>query len=71
MNRLEIINRQIRMQEKLGILIDQSTKLLIIVNENQKEVNRLREENEQLELQLANSTDQLANDGSVADQIEA
>ena len=42
--RLENINRQLRIQDVLSVLITQSTKLIELVNANQKEVNRLKKE---------------------------
>jgi flagellar basal body L-ring protein FlgH len=42
--RLENINRQLRIQDVLSVLITQSTKLIELVNANQKEVNRLKVE---------------------------
>ena len=51
MEQLKNLNRQIRIQDTLSVLITQSTKLLEIVNENQKEVNRLKKELEELKTQ--------------------
>ena len=42
--RLDNINRQLRIQDVLSVLITQSTKLIELVNANQKEVNRLKVE---------------------------
>ena len=42
--RLENINRQLRIQDVLSVLITQSTKLIELVNANQTEVNRLKKE---------------------------
>jgi len=42
--KLENLNRQLRINDVLTVLITQSTKLIEIVNANQKEVNRLKEE---------------------------
>ena len=42
--RLDNINRQLRIQDVLSVLITQSTKLIELVNANQKEVNRLKKE---------------------------
>ena len=41
---LENLNRQLRIQDVLSVLITQSTKLIELVNANQKEVNRLKVE---------------------------
>ena len=68
---LENLNKQIVIGEKISILITQSTQLIEIVNANQKEVNKLKEESEQLQTHMDNATDQMDNDGSVADNIEA
>ena len=46
--RLENLNRQLRIQDVLSVLLTQSTKLIEIVNSNQKEVNRLKSELDQL-----------------------
>ena len=68
---LENLNKQIRISDVISVLMAQSTQLLDIVNENQKAVNELKEEQEQLKTHTDNSTDQMDNDGSVADNIEA
>ena len=44
MEELKNLNRQLRIQDVLSVLMTQSTKLIEIVNANQKEVNRLKEE---------------------------
>ena len=56
---LENLNRQLRIQDVLEVLLAQSTKLIDIVNANQKEVNRLKEELEQLKVHTDNATDQI------------
>ena len=48
LKKLENLNRQLRIQDVLSVLITQSTKLIEIVNANQKEVNRLKAELDQL-----------------------
>ena len=58
MEQLKNLNRQLRIQDVLNVLITQSTKLIEIVNANQKEVNRLKKELEQLKLTI-NATDQI------------
>ena len=58
MEELKNLNRQLRIQDVLGVLMAQSTKLIEIVNANQKEVNRLKKELEQLKLRI-NATDQI------------
>jgi site-specific DNA-adenine methylase len=42
--RLENLNRQLRINDVLSVLITQSTKLIELVNANQTEVNRLKKE---------------------------
>jgi len=42
--KLENLNRQLRINDVLSVLLTQSTKLIEIVNANQKEVNRLKTE---------------------------
>ena len=59
MTRLENLNRQIRIEDCLNILLGQSNKLMDIVNANQKEVNRLKTELEQLKTHTYNATDQI------------
>ena len=56
---IENLNRQLRIQDVLEVLLAQSTKLIDIVNANQKEVNRLKEELEQLKVHTDNATDQI------------
>ena len=56
---LENLNRQLRISDVIDVLMVQSLQLMEIVNKNQKEVNRLKEELEQLELHIDNSTDSL------------
>jgi hypothetical protein len=59
MEQLKLLNRQLRIQDVLNVLITQSTKLLEIVNANQTEVNRLKTELEQLKTHTDNATDQI------------
>ena len=59
MEELKLLNRQLRIQDVLNVLITQSTKLIEIVNANQKEVNRLKTELEQLKTHTDNATDQI------------
>ena len=59
MERLENLNRQLRIQDVLNVLLGQSNKLMDIVNANQKEVNRLKTELEQLKTHTDNATDQI------------
>tara|TARA_Y100000758_G_scaffold103139_1_gene71549 strand:+ start:285 stop:455 length:171 start_codon:yes stop_codon:yes gene_type:complete len=46
--KLENLNRQLRINDVLTVLITQSTKLIEIINANQKEVNRLKAELDKL-----------------------
>ena len=48
LTKLENLNRQIRISDVISVLITQSTQLIEIVNKNQKEVNRLKKEQDQL-----------------------
>ena len=59
MEQLKLLNRQLRIQDVLSVLMAQSTKLMEIVNANQKEVNRLKEELEQLKTHTDNATDHM------------
>ena len=59
MEQLKNLNRQLRIQDVISVLITQSTKLMEIVNANQKEVNRLEKELKQLKTHTNNATDQI------------
>jgi hypothetical protein len=61
MEQIKNLNRQLRIQDVLSVLITQSTKLIEIVNANQKEVNRLKTELEQLKTHTDNATDHMEN----------
>ena len=52
MEQLKNLNRQLRINDVLTVLMTQSTKLIEIVNANQKEVNRLKEELDELKAHL-------------------
>ena len=54
---IENLNRQLRISDVISVLMAQSTQLLDIVNKNQKEVNRLKEELEQLKTHTDNAID--------------
>ena len=58
-DRLEHLNKQIVIGEKISILMNQSEQLIDIVNVNQKEVNKLKEESDQLQTHMDNATDQM------------
>ena len=59
LTQLENSNRQLRIQDVLNVLITQSTKLIEIVNTNQKEINRLKKESDQLQTHMDNATDHI------------
>ena len=59
LTQIKNLNRQLRIQDVLEVLLAQSSKLIDIVNANQKEVNRLKEELEQLKTHTDNATDQI------------
>jgi len=59
MEQIRNLNRQLRIQDVLAVLMAQSTKLIEIVNANQKEVNRLKTELEQLKTHTDNATDHM------------
>ena len=59
MTHLENLNKQIRIGDVLNVIMAQSLKLMDIVNANQKEVNRLKKELEQLKTHSDNATDSL------------
>ena len=47
---LENLNRQIRISDVIDVLMAQSLQLMDMVNKNQREVNRLKTEQEKLKL---------------------
>ena len=59
LNAIENLQRQLRISDVIDVLMAQSLQLMEIVNKNQKEVNRLKEELEQLKVHTDNSTDQI------------
>ena len=60
LTQLENLNRQLRIGDVISTLMAQSTKLIEIVNANQKEINRLKEESDQLQTHMDNATDSIA-----------
>ena len=60
LTQLENLNKQIRISDVISVLVAQSTQLIEIVNKNQKEINRLKEELEQLKVHTDNATDSIA-----------
>jgi hypothetical protein len=59
LTQLENLNRQLRIGDVISTLMAQSTKLIEIVNANQKEITRLKEESDQLQTHMDNATDSL------------
>ena len=59
LNAIENLNRQLRISDVLDVLMAQSLQLMEIVNKNQTEINRLKEELEQLKVHTDNATDSL------------
>jgi hypothetical protein len=53
---LENLQRQIRLSDVIDVLMAQSLQLMEIVNKNQKEVNRLKKEQQKLESKLGEIT---------------
>ena len=58
-DRLEHLNKQIVIGEKISILMNQSDKLMDIIKANQNEVDKLKEESDQLQTHMDNATDSL------------
>ena len=56
LTKLENLNKQIRISDVISVLVAQSTQLIEMVNKNQKEVNRLKKEQAQLESKLGEIT---------------
>ena len=50
LTKLENLNKQIRISDVISVLVAQSTQLIEMVNKNQKEVNRLKKEQDKLKL---------------------
>ena len=48
--KLENLNKQIRISDVISVLVAQSTQLIDMVNKNQKEVNRLKKEQDALKM---------------------
>ena len=48
--KLENLNKQIRISDVISVLVAQSTQLIEMVNKNQKEVNRLKKEQDALKM---------------------
>ena len=56
LTKLENLNKQIRISDVISVLVAQSTQLIDMVNKNQKEVNRLKEEQSELASKLEDDT---------------
>jgi hypothetical protein len=59
-DRLEQLNKQIVIGEKIDVLMEQSMELMNIVNKNQSKINELKIELDQLKTHTDNATDQIA-----------
>ena len=59
-DRLEQLNKQIVIGEKISVLMDQSNGLMEMVKANQDQVNKLKEESDQLQIHMDNATDSIA-----------
>ena len=59
LTQIQNLNKQIQLSIEIDTLMAQSLKLMDIVNENQKRVNDIKEEQEQLQLHIDNATDQI------------
>jgi len=51
--KLEILNKQLIIGTEISAIIRQSTKLIDIVNDNQREINNLKAQSEKLEREVA------------------
>ena len=60
MDRLAQLNKQIVIGEKISLIMKQSDKLMDMLNENQTEVSKLKEESDQLQTHMDNATDSIA-----------
>ena len=60
LNAIENLQRQLRISDQIDIIMKQTLELMDMVNRNQKEVNRLKEELEQLKVHTDNATDSIA-----------
>jgi len=56
---IQNLNKQIQLSVEIDTLMAQSLKLMDIVNENQKRVNDIKKEQEQLQLHMDNAKDSL------------
>ena len=56
-DRLEQLNKQIVIGEKISILMDQSNGLMEMIKANQDQVNKLKKESDQLQTHMDNAID--------------
>ena len=59
LTQIQNLNKQIQLSVEIDTIMKQSLKLMDIVNENQKRVNDIKKEQEQLQLHIDNSIDQI------------
>jgi len=59
LTQIQNLNKQIQLSVEIDTIMKQSLKLMDIVNENQKRVNDIKKEQEQLQLHIDNATDQI------------
>ena len=59
LTQLENLNKQIRISEKIDIIMEQTLELMDMVNKNQSKINELKIEQEQLKTHTDNATDNL------------
>ena len=59
LTQIQNLNKQLTINTQIDTIMAQSLKLMDIVNENQKRVNEIKKEQEQLQLHIDNSTDNL------------
>ena len=59
LTQIQNLNKQIQLSVEIDTLMAQSLKLMNIVNENQKRINDIKEEQEQLQLHIDNATDHI------------
>jgi len=60
LTQLENLNKQIRISEKIDIIMEQTLELMDMVNKNQSKINELKIEQEQLKTHTDNATDSIA-----------
>ena len=60
LNAIENLNKQLRISDVIDVLMSQTEKMFDIVHTNQNEINRLKEELDQLQTHMDNATDSIA-----------